>query len=96
MNPHTPGPWHIIASPGKYQYNVWPAKEMVGSGTDRIAAVYSEGNAHLIASAPELLEVARAAFHALKSYEYGNTAKDLAVEMCDKLADVIAKAEVRP
>lgn len=42
-----------------------------------------------------LLRAAYAAYHALQSYQYGNSAPDLAAECCEVLLDAIAKAEGR-
>ena len=46
---HTPGPWHIIGD-----QNIWPVNN-ANHTDDRIAVVYRDSNAHLIAAAPELL-----------------------------------------
>ena len=92
---HTLGPWYVdecgmnllCIRSGKWSGRV--IAEIPPS-----LAVY-EANARLIASAPELLEALKAAFHALKSYEYGNTATDLAEEAAKMVAGAIAKAEGR-
>ena len=42
-----------------------------------------------------LLEACKASFHALKSYEYGNSSPHLAKEIAKELVTVIAKAEGR-
>lgn len=52
-------------------------------------------NAHLIAAAPELYTALKAARHALRSYQYGNTATDLAAEVADFASVALAKAEGR-
>ena len=49
--------------------------------------------ARLIAAAPELLAVAHAAYHALKSYEYGNASPDLARSCAAAIEDVLKKAD---
>lgn len=43
-----------------------------------------------------LLKAAHAAFHALKSYQYGNVAPALAEECAAVLADAFAQAEAQP
>ena len=55
----------------------------------------AHNNARLMAAAPELLKAAHAAYHALKSYQYGNKAPTLAEECTDVLSAAIAKAEGR-
>jgi hypothetical protein len=90
---HTPGPWSVFDD------------EIVADRTDRHVCTVDledgihpsewQANQRLIAAAPELLLVARAAFHALKSYQYGNVAPDLAAECCDAIAAALAKAEGR-
>jgi hypothetical protein len=52
-------------------------------------------DARLIAAAPELLRAVHAAFHALKSYQYGNAAPDLAATCADECERAIARAEGR-
>jgi hypothetical protein len=49
-------------------------------------------NAHLIAAAPEMLKALYAAIHALRSYQYGNSATDLARECADHCDEVYRKA----
>lgn len=51
-----------------------------------------DANAHLLASAPNLLKAALAASHALKSYASGNSATDLAEEVSAFCDAAIAKA----
>jgi hypothetical protein len=43
---------------------------------------------------PEILTVLRAASHALRSYQYGNSATDLAKEIADKCDDLIRRVAV--
>jgi hypothetical protein len=52
-------------------------------------------DAQLIAAAPDLLKLADAAYHALKSYAYGNASPDLANSVAAALEEAIAKAEGR-
>ena len=49
-------------------------------------------NAHLIAAAPDLYNTLQAAFHALRSYQYENTATEPAARMADECERVLAKA----
>ncbi len=41
----------------------------------------------------EMLEAIKAASHALRSYQYGNSSEELAKEMADALDGIVAKAE---
>jgi hypothetical protein len=47
------------------------------------------------ASAPELLRVAHAAYHALMSYAYGNAATESARTVADAIETALAKTEAR-
>jgi hypothetical protein len=100
---HTPGPWRVEQTsannwigPGRPSGKV----ENVVCSIDRNglkpeALARNDANARLIAAAPELLAAAHAAWHALKSYQYGNAAPDLAADCAAVLEDAIAKAEGR-
>jgi len=55
----------------------------------------ARANAHLIAAAPELWQALKAASHALRSYQHGNTAPDLAAQVADFADAALAKAEGR-
>jgi hypothetical protein len=57
--------------------------------------IADEADARLIAAAPELLNAAQAAYHALESYAHGNAAPELARNVARLLDLVIAKAEGR-
>lgn len=48
-------------------------------------------NARLIAAAPELLKLLTAASHALRSYQHGNAATDLAKGCADAIDALIAE-----
>ena len=72
---------------------------MIGIDEDRhlitkipAGSIDAEANARLIAAAPDLLAACEAAYHALRSYQYGNSAPELAAEVADDLAVAIAKA----
>jgi hypothetical protein len=71
----------------------------VTSDTQLICELHKSGNpkfiddALLIAAAPDLLEVCQSALSALRSYQYGNGATELAKEVADRVQAAIAKAE---
>jgi len=52
-------------------------------------------NCTAIAALPELWQALKAASHALRSYQHGNTATDLAAEVADFADAALAKAEGR-
>jgi hypothetical protein len=90
---HTPGPWRIDShTEGVYIVNTIRSE---AQPVARTVAPNSVANAHLIAAAPDLLNVAHAASHALKSYEYGNASPELARTCAAALDEAIAKAEGR-
>ena len=55
-----------------------------------------EANARLIAAAPQLLAALRIASQALRSYQYGNAAVDLAKEIADNADAAIRAATEAP
>lgn len=61
------------------------------------AEIYSrwdeqKANAHLMAAAPEMAKLLQAASHALRSYQYGNSATELAQGCADQIDALLAKA----
>lgn len=93
----TPGPWQIDpGTAGAVEARAFDGSwKYIVDRTRGGSPVEAESNARLIAAAPNLLAVAHAAFHALKSYEFGNASPDLARECAAELEAVIAKAEGR-
>ncbi len=92
---HTPAPW-VVRIDGSIDARAFDGSwknicDKVRGGSPEQA----KANKLLISVAPDLLESCKAAFHALKSYEHGNSATDLAAEIAELLANVIAKAEGR-
>ena len=86
----TPGPWHLLITRDNnslFTHYVWPASDI---DSCRIAAVYGEANAHLIAAAPELLEACK---NALRTFGYYADAGHDVDEPMDMLEAAIAKAE---
>jgi hypothetical protein len=63
---HTPGPWRAFAAVQNNGPNYWLVSDRAFKGNE-IARVAREGDAHLIAAAPMLLEAARAALLACES-----------------------------
>jgi hypothetical protein len=91
---HTSGPWKLYNREilGPAFDGTWKSIcEKVRGGNP----VEADANARLIAAAPELLNVAHAASHALKAYEYGNGSPDLARSCAAAIDEAIAKAEGR-
>jgi hypothetical protein len=102
MSQPTPGPWVWR----------WKSGSLHQVGTDRpfgatvLAPSYeydrgvenevSEADAALIAAAPDLLKAVRGAYHALKTYQYGNASTELAEEIANFCAAAIAKATGEP
>lgn len=84
---HTPGPWQIgVADPNGLLIDPGIGKVFGFGGCP-------QANASLICAAPDLLKIAKAAFHALKSYQNGNGSPDLAAVVAAALDLTIAKAE---
>lgn len=76
---HTPGPWFARGC------------EVVDADGGFIAECQT-ADAPVIAAAPDLLAALIAASHALKSYQYGNSATDLAEQTANACDAAIAKA----
>lgn len=102
MSGHTTGPWfvgaqndglHIINEPPRPSTDYPRHDAQVAA----IAHVYhgdsAEANARLIALAPEMLVILKAAYHALESYAHGNAAPHLAQAVALAASIVLAKAE---
>jgi hypothetical protein len=93
MSKHTPGPWQIQKLVGKDgtlfvgtdEKGFFTCARVSGSDIGNI-----NGNAHLIAAAPELFEALHIAFRRLESYGPGDN--DWILDKCLK---AIAKAEGR-
>lgn len=98
MNPHTPGNWHLSKdNDGGFDITDTPRKVKGGTIARLIASVnkymyngstikYMEGNAHLIAATPDLLEACKFARECLDSVSaYSN--------VFEKLDKAIKKAE---
>jgi hypothetical protein len=89
---HTPGPWKLLAvgdnkrlcPADKDNQSILTIEE---EGTSLFACVYEEGDAHLIAAAPDLLEAIQAVV------DYG--AMTGASWVIEKATAAIAKAEGR-
>jgi hypothetical protein len=98
MARHTPGPWTVVTGVCRNDHPDTSA-DVRGPTGEPVANCWcheaSIANARLIAAAPDLLNVAHAAYHALKSYEHGNVAPDLAKAVTAALDLTIAKAEAR-
>lgn len=102
----TPGPWTIeepmgadnpwIVEAGKAVHE-WRCLAIVpcDADDDEVPRLEAEANARLIAAAPDLYRLLTAAKHALRSYQYGNAATDLAKDIADDAEKLIAKAEGR-
>lgn len=96
MSTYTPGPWRLHPIGRMVLGRAFDESERAivdqvrGQTPDQALA-----NAHLITAAPDLLKVAHAAYHALKSYQYGNDAPALAEKCAEALVVAIAKAEGR-
>jgi hypothetical protein len=89
---HTPGPWtHAPLS----DEVIGPRGQGVCSPCDGYDEEQWPVDARLIAAAPDLLKVARAASHALRSYEYGNASIERAKSVADAIDLAVAKAEGR-
>lgn len=59
-------------------------------------SIPSAAKAQLLASALDLLKVAKAASHALRSYKYGNASTALAKQTADAIDEVTRKAQHPP
>lgn len=106
MTKHTPGPWILGRSgvgwmPYSSSGKKTPWKDVEGPGGELVARTY-EGqgygapNAHLIASAPDLLSACRDAIKALEyaAFKMGNSELNFRKER-NVLAEAISRAEGR-
>lgn len=95
----TPGPWvHERLNSGSRELVVKATQEGLNGNTvvaTRIPGPEAPANAHLIAAAPDMHKALVAAGHALRSYQFGNAATDLAREIADACEAAVAKAEGR-
>ena len=94
----TEGPWQskneqepytiigAIDGPDEGRYHYTEVCEINEEAAD------AEANRRLIIAAPALLKTLRAASHALRSYQYGNAATDLARSTADACDAAIVKA----
>lgn len=91
----TPGPWDWLAiganaSGGHHLYIIDPSNRKIAALWGR--ADEKAANANLIAAAPEMAKHLQAASHALRSYQYGNSATELAQGCADQIDALLAKA----
>lgn len=95
-----PGPWSI--APGVYVMDYGGSSEEfidvrddIGTTICLVWAGDTEGlhTARLISAAPEMITALKAAHHALRSYQYGNSSPELAEQTADACAAAIAKSE---
>ena len=102
---HTLGPWEIktVNTQVGHCHKIMPigACLYVDNQTlPRDAVNYKSqqalADAHLIAAAPDLLKILKAATDALRSYQYGNCSSALAEGIADMAEAIIKKVEVRP
>ena len=100
MGDWTDGPWEAAE---RGAYGDFDGNSRVIIGNDRRIAVVQhhgtqedEANTNLIDAAPELYEALKAAQHALRSYQYGNSAPALAEEIADSAQASLAKAQGQP
>ena len=92
----TEGDWHVATDrrtrDGDYYIDCRPLEPI---------AIVSNGescgraNAQVMAASKDLLKLLKAASYALRSYQYGNAAPDLAEEIANEADAVIARAEGR-
>lgn len=90
---HTPGPWSVHIVNGEALVKGNPHEGEVGTATDIVARVErnEDGDARLIATAPELLEALKRAHSELDRLQEGGIFVPIG-KTC-WLCDVIAKAE---
>jgi len=93
---YTPGPWTRIAGERFKHDSSAGVKDAAGhyiacaldqNRFDRDEEV--EANARLIAAAPEMHKFLTAASHALRSYQYGNSATEPAKDLADLIDAVL-------
>lgn len=99
---HTPGPWRIERGKKYGDFLIWSAHGETEVSSHWIATLkcescpaHEEGNARLIAAAPDLLEALEACHKALNSIvdpkDSAETSIQGSYEMCEK-AEAIARA----
>lgn len=91
----SPVPWEIIGTSGTA---IWSGSCIVtGRAGPRVNQKLARANAALIVRAvnsfDELVGMLKAATHALRSYQFGNGAPDLAESTADACEKLIAKAK---
>ena len=90
MNAHTPGPWQVIGSPS----DPWIiAKSGVLVANVRYTNDQTQGDARLIAAAPELLEALVTLYDASIKHEKASLWNDHWASMWESARAVITKAE---
>ncbi len=100
MTRHTAGEW-LVAEPVESLYHGPLVVDKHGNVLARISkwdgesAKEAKANARMMAAAPAMLAALHTAFHALKSYEYGNASPDLARAVAETCETAITKAEPR-
>lgn len=92
----TPGPWRFAR--GKLP-RIMTSDSVCIAGVHKIGRLtnsYDEAvlvaNGTLLAAAPELFKLLTAAALALRSYQYGNAATDLAKEVADAADELLGRA----
>jgi hypothetical protein len=95
MNARTPGPWTVERDTQVGLHTIWGDGNIILVARTCFAPS-SVPNASLIAAAPDLLLALQAAAHALRSYQYGNGAPDLAADIAAHAEAVIAQVERTP
>jgi hypothetical protein len=88
----SPGPWQYQKNADAYTHII---RDVDGRFICQLSQDANKEDALLIATAPDLLKVSRAAWHALKSYEMGNTSEYLARDVAAAIASAFDKAEVK-
>jgi hypothetical protein len=88
---HTPGPWRnemgeIYATIDELEVLIADA-----SGDSDLSFDEAEANAELIADATELLRLLQVAYRALRSYQNGNAAPELARDVADAIQPLLTR-----
>lgn len=102
MSAPTIGPFSVVPYGNYHAFEIQAQGRRIavvvaqpGAEDDDAATAETLATATLFAAAPELLDVLTAAWHALRSYQYGNASPDLAADVADRAEAAIAKAEGR-
>ena len=96
---HTKGEWTLrgpAQSDGADDYAIVANGQIIAETFGRTNVDNYEpslDNARLIAVAPKLLTVCKAAESALRSYQYGNSSPELAEEIANGIRAVVVEAE---